>query len=65
MRAQVYFLCTYLTILLPLNTTIEAARAGDAGKGFAVAAGEVKVLAGQTALATNKISKHIAGIQTA
>ncbi len=53
------------TNLLALNATIEAARAGDAGKGFAVVAGEVKGLAGQTALATDNISKHIAGIQTA
>jgi methyl-accepting chemotaxis protein len=53
------------TNLLALNATIEAARAGDAGKGFAVVASEVKGLAGQTALATEDISKHIAGIQAA
>jgi methyl-accepting chemotaxis protein len=53
------------TNLLALNATIEAARAGDAGKGFAVVASEVKGLAGQTALATDNISKHIAGIQAA
>lgn len=53
------------TNLLALNATIEAARAGDAGKGFAVVASEVKTLAGQTASATQEISRHIATIQAA
>ncbi|WP_417676688.1 methyl-accepting chemotaxis protein [Roseibium sp.] len=51
------------TNLLALNATIEAARAGEAGKGFAVVASEVKSLAGQTAKATDEISTHISDIQ--
>jgi len=51
------------TNLLALNATIEAARAGDAGKGFAVVASEVKNLAGQTARATEDISRQIADVQ--
>jgi methyl-accepting chemotaxis protein len=53
------------TNLLALNATIEAARAGDAGKGFAVVASEVKVLATQTARATEEIGVHILEIQSA
>ncbi|MGL4514295.1 MAG: methyl-accepting chemotaxis protein [Lacipirellulaceae bacterium] len=51
------------TNLLALNATIEAARAGEAGKGFAVVASEVKELAKQTAGATDDIRKRIEGIQ--
>jgi methyl-accepting chemotaxis protein len=53
------------TNLLALNATIEAARAGEAGRGFAVVASEVKALASQTAKATDEIGTQIAGMQTA
>ena len=51
------------TNLLALNATIEAARAGEAGRGFAVVASEVKSLAVQTAKATEAIAGQILAVQ--
>jgi methyl-accepting chemotaxis protein len=53
------------TNLLALNATIEAARAGEAGRGFAVVASEVKALSAQTAKATDEIASQIGQMQAA